>query len=111
MSTIKTKKNLKLLPVYNSNNKVSQANICTRVGSFLVRFFVISSFSIGLITVCVIVPSAHSAGVGRTGTFIAIDVALKQIDGESTLDVFNYVRLMRFRRNYMVQTGVSVDRK
>ncbi len=51
--------------------------------------------------------SLCSAGVGRTGTFISIDVALKQIDAESTLDIFNYVRHMRFKRNYMVQTAVS----
>ncbi|XP_064386192.1 receptor-type tyrosine-protein phosphatase F-like [Halichondria panicea] len=46
-----------------------------------------------------------SAGVGRTGTFITIDVCLNQVEGESNLDIFNYVRHMRFRRNYMVQTA------
>ena len=47
-----------------------------------------------------------SAGVGRTGTFITVDCMLKRIDAEATLDIFNFVRQMRFRRNYMVQTVV-----
>ena len=48
-----------------------------------------------------------SAGVGRTGTFICIDYVLKQIEGESIVDIFNFVRHMRFRRNYMVQTSAQ----
>ena len=47
-----------------------------------------------------------SAGVGRTGTFITVDYMLTRIDAEATLDIFNFVRHMRFRRNYMVQTVV-----
>ncbi len=48
-----------------------------------------------------------SAGVGRTGTFITIDYMLKRIEAEGTIDIFNFVRQMRYRRNYMVQTAVS----
>ncbi|KAL5486475.1 hypothetical protein EMCRGX_G018961 [Ephydatia muelleri] len=48
-----------------------------------------------------------SAGVGRTGTFICIDYVLKQIEGESIVDIFNFVRHMRYRRNYMVQTSAQ----
>ena len=32
---------------------------------------------------------------------------LNQMDAEGTIDIFNFVRHMRFRRNYMVQTSVS----
>ena len=48
--------------------------------------------------------SPYSAGVGRTGTFITVDTMLRQMEAEGTIDIFNFVRHMRFRRNYMVQT-------
>ena len=51
--------------------------------------------------------SFQSAGVGRTGTFITIDVMMQKIDSEGVVDIFNFVRGMRFCRNYMVQTAVS----
>ena len=47
-----------------------------------------------------------SAGVGRTGTFIAIYVQLARIAGEQTVDVYNYVRYLRRQRNLMVQNEV-----
>ena len=51
---------------------------------------------------------SSSAGVGRTGTFITIDTMLMKIDAEGMVDIFNFVRSMRFCRNYMVQTAVSL---
>ena len=57
----------------------------------------------------------HSAGVGRTGTFIAIDTLLHQINHQSqqqqkqeqrTVDVFGVVYRMRMNRVAMVQTEV-----
>ena len=49
-----------------------------------------------------------SAGVGRTGTFITIDTQLQRIKQEGTLDIFNFVRHLRYCRNYMVQTQVGI---
>jgi netrin-G3 ligand len=50
-----------------------------------------------------------SAGVGRTGTFITIDTMIMKIDTEGIVDIFNFVRSMRFRRNYMVQTASQYE--
>ena len=50
----------------------------------------------------------HSAGVGRTGTFITLDVMLQRISQEDSIDVFGFVRQMRYQRNFMVQTEVGV---
>ena len=47
-----------------------------------------------------------SAGVGRTGTFITLDVMLQRISQEDNVDVFGFVRQMRYQRNFMVQTEV-----
>eukprot|EP00049_Salpingoeca_infusionum_P018772 m.358718 g.358718 ORF g.358718 m.358718 type:complete len:752 (+) comp18254_c0_seq1:637-2892(+) len=49
-----------------------------------------------------------SAGVGRTGTYIAIDTLVKQaLDMGGKLDVDATIALLRQRRNYMVQTEVQ----
>ena len=49
----------------------------------------------------------YSAGVGRSGTFIVIDCMLARIQNEQTIDIYNYVRYLRTRRMYMVQTEVN----
>ena len=49
----------------------------------------------------------YSAGIGRSGTFIAIDTEIQRIENENVINVYNCVLRMRFWRNYMVQTLVS----
>ena len=49
-----------------------------------------------------------SAGVGRTGTFIAIDIILEQVKKEKVIDVCGVITKMRNQRMKMVQTAVSV---
>uniref|UniRef100_A0A8C9WZP1 Protein tyrosine phosphatase receptor type Jb, tandem duplicate 2 n=1 Tax=Sander lucioperca TaxID=283035 RepID=A0A8C9WZP1_SANLU len=48
-----------------------------------------------------------SAGVGRTGTFIAIDRLIFQIERENIVDVFGIVHDQRMHRPLMVQTEVG----
>ncbi|XP_065918174.1 receptor-type tyrosine-protein phosphatase S-like [Dysidea avara] len=45
-----------------------------------------------------------SAGVGRTGTFIAINNEIQRIKQEGVTDIHSFVCQMRFCRNFMVQT-------
>ena len=47
------------------------------------------------------------AGVGRTGTYIAIDAMIDKIEQEGKIDIYNFVLQMRRERSLMVQTVVS----
>lgn len=47
-----------------------------------------------------------SAGIGRTGTFIAMDFLLKMAKAEGKVDVFHCVQKLREQRVSMVQTKV-----
>ncbi|XP_078539583.1 receptor-type tyrosine-protein phosphatase eta-like [Lissotriton helveticus] len=48
-----------------------------------------------------------SAGVGRTGTFIAIDHIIYQMEREKTIDIYSIVHNLRMHRTLMVQTGAQ----
>ena len=48
-----------------------------------------------------------SAGVGRTGTFITLDMMMQQMKSEGTLSVCQCVKHLRTQRMKMVQTLVS----
>ena len=52
-----------------------------------------------------------SAGVGRTGTFITLDMMMQQIEAEATLSVYQCVRNLRTQRMHMVQTLVCIHVK
>ena len=48
----------------------------------------------------------YSAGVGRTGTFITIDIALEQIKTEGVVGIYNIIDKLRHQRPQMVQSLV-----
>ena len=50
-----------------------------------------------------------SAGVGRTGTFIALDICLKQVKSNFVVEVPTTVNRMRCQRMNLVLTLVSVN--
>ena len=45
-----------------------------------------------------------SAGVGRTGTFIAVEQLLRMLKSQDSVDVFNHVYNLRKERCFMVQS-------
>ena len=49
-----------------------------------------------------------SAGVGRSGTFITLDMMMQQMKAEGTLNVHQCVRNLRTQRMKMVQTLVCM---
>ncbi len=51
----------------------------------------------------------HSAGVGRTGTFIVIDSMIDMMHMEQRVDVFGFVSRIREQRCQLIQTDVSFD--
>ena len=57
--------------------------------------------------VCIKLCISCSAGVGRTGTFIAVDSVLEQIKNENIVDIAGVINKMRQQRMMMVQTVVS----
>lgn len=64
-----------------------------------VSFFAICFHMFVLLRTC-------RAGVGRSGTYIALDVMLDQLEDEKVIDVCGFVTHARSQRNLMVQTEV-----
>lgn len=52
-------------------------------------------------------PLFVSAGIGRTGTYIAIDVLYEAGKIDKKINIAEYVKKMRQKRMNMVQTSVS----
>ena len=50
-----------------------------------------------------------SAGVGRTGTFLAVDHLLEQAAAENTVAIPQLVQTLRRQRGNMVQSLVSLS--
>ena len=53
--------------------------------------------------------TCFSAGVGRSGTFIALDCLMEQAEAEGVVDVMDCVAKLRHKRCYMVQTLVCLS--
>lgn len=49
-----------------------------------------------------------SAGIGRTGTFIALDYLLDEGAAKESVDVINCVSKLRQQRAHSIQTKVSL---
>ena len=49
----------------------------------------------------------YSAGIGRTGTFIALDALFEHGQETGYVDIMEYVQMMRKDRMNMIQTKVS----
>lgn len=52
-------------------------------------------------------PSIPSAGTGRTGCYIVLDVMLDMAECEGVVDIYNCVKTLCSRRINMIQTEVS----
>ena len=107
---------------YNDGNLYMTALFCNQLLLILYVFLKISSFVYIRTHVCnqglcvilhicqplTIKPLAVcSAGAGRTGTYMAIDTMMYQLEDRQNANIFEYVEKMRTRRTQMVQNAVS----
>ena len=47
-----------------------------------------------------------SAGVGRSGTLIAIDGLIQQLEDDKEVKIYQFICELRHSRNYLVQSAV-----
>ena len=73
----------------------------------LLRNDIIISYLIIVYLINFVICIVHSAGVGRTGTFICIDNVLEQVKKENKVDIAGTINKLRHQRMKMVQTPVS----
>ena len=66
------------------------------------------SFNIAIyVSLLYYLPTVYSAGIGRTGTFIALDALYEHGQETGYVDIMEYVQRMRKDRMNMIQTKVS----
>ena len=56
--------------------------------------------------ILIIILTCSSAGVGRTGTYIALDFLLEMIMANSEINIYEMVVFLRYQRVFLVQTWV-----
>ena len=56
--------------------------------------------------ILIIILTCSSAGVGRTGTYIALDFLLEMIMANSEVNIYEMVLFLRYQRVFLVQTWV-----
>ena len=56
--------------------------------------------------ILIIILTCSSAGVGRTGTYIALDFLLEMIMANSEINIYEMVLFLRYQRVFLVQTWV-----
>ena len=49
-----------------------------------------------------------SAGVGRSGTFMAIDAMMQRLKEKNDLNIYEYIYSMRCERPFMIQNVVRM---
>ena len=75
--------------------------MCKRMVAFL--FLSISSYIYNL----TFFPYFRSAGVGRTGVLIAVEMAMNMIEALEPIDLMEITRKMRNQRGMMIQSPVG----
>ena len=57
-----------------------------------------------VVVVVIVVVIIYSAGIGRTGVFIAIDIGISTIDDTNSVDILKILSTLRQYRGGLIQT-------